>query len=41
MGHRQKGKGKKRSKAWHRGAGEARLWKAAMRRWKRTERTSQ
>lgn len=26
MGHRQKGKGKKRKKSWHRGHGEARRW---------------
>jgi hypothetical protein len=26
---RQKGKGHKRPKAWHRGAGEARLWRSA------------
>jgi hypothetical protein len=40
MGHRQKGKGNKRRKSWHRGRGEARRWDRAMRRWRRVDTTA-
>lgn len=33
MTRRQKGKGHKRLRSWHRGQGEAALWRRVARRW--------
>lgn len=33
MGHRQKGKGAKRRKSWHRGKSQGGRWLGIMRRW--------